>query len=89
MEIISPDQSAFLPLRLILDNILLTHETLEWAEHTNQLLVILKLDFSKAYNMVNLNFLFQAMNKLGLLHEFIKLTSLCQDKRSLNSTFRN
>jgi hypothetical protein len=35
MEIISPDQSAFLPLRFILDNVLLTHETLEWAEYSN------------------------------------------------------
>jgi hypothetical protein len=48
MEIISQDQSAFLPLRFILDNILLTHETIDWAEHSGQLLVFLKLDFSKA-----------------------------------------
>jgi hypothetical protein len=37
MEIIDFDQSAFLPMRFILDNIMQTHETLEWAEHTNHL----------------------------------------------------
>lgn len=30
-EIIGDDQSAFLPGRFILDNIMLTHETLDWA----------------------------------------------------------
>jgi hypothetical protein len=36
MEIICPDQTAFLPLRFILDTIFLTHETLAVAKRTNQ-----------------------------------------------------
>jgi hypothetical protein len=36
MEIVSFDWLVFLPMRFILDNILLTHETLEWANHMNQ-----------------------------------------------------
>jgi hypothetical protein len=31
-DIISPEQTAFLPLRFILDNIILTQETLHWAK---------------------------------------------------------
>lgn len=34
-EIIDPDQMAFLSLRFILDNILLTHKTIEWAVESN------------------------------------------------------
>jgi hypothetical protein len=76
MEIINPDQSAFLPLRFILDNVLLTQETLEWAEYSNQPLVFLKLDFSKAYDTVDLPFLFGAMAKFGFPAEFIDTTKL-------------
>ena len=53
MELISPDQSAFLPLRFILDNLLTTQEIMAWAESSNQPLIFLKLDFSKAYDMVD------------------------------------
>lgn len=48
MEIISHNQSAFLPMRFILDNLFLTQETLDWADQSNQDLIFLKLDFSKA-----------------------------------------
>jgi hypothetical protein len=76
MEIISLDQSAFLPMRFILDNILLTHETIEWAEYSNQPLIFFKLDFSKAYDMVDHTFLFGAMEKFGFPREFVGMTSL-------------
>jgi hypothetical protein len=52
MEVINLDQSAFLPLRVILDNILLTQEMMSWAKQSRQSLLFLKLDFSKAYDMV-------------------------------------
>lgn len=48
MDIISLDQSAFLPMRFILDNLLPTLETMAWAEQSEQALLFLKLDFSKA-----------------------------------------
>jgi hypothetical protein len=57
MEMISFDQSAFFPMRFILDNILLTSETMVWVEQTGQPFIFLKLDFSKAYDMVDWGFL--------------------------------
>jgi hypothetical protein len=66
MEVISLDQSTFLPMRFILDNILMTQETLEWADYSNQPLLFLKLDFSKAYDMVDLQFLFGAFQRSSL-----------------------
>jgi hypothetical protein len=56
MELISLDQSAFLPMRFILDNIFLTQETITYAKQTHQPLLFLKLDFSKAYDKVDLSF---------------------------------
>jgi hypothetical protein len=76
MDIISPDQSAFLPLRFILDNILLTEETMAWADFSGQPLLFLKLDFSKAYDMLEWDFLFEAMVAIGLPAVFLKFVSL-------------
>jgi hypothetical protein len=76
MEVISSDQSAFLPLRFILDNIFLTHETIAHAKKSNQPLVFLKLDFSKAYDRIDLAFLFLAMERFGFPVEFFKMVKL-------------
>ena len=44
---------GFLPLKVILDNILLTHGTIQWAKESHQDSIFLKLDFSKAYDRVD------------------------------------
>ena len=76
MEVMSFDQLAFLPMRFILDNILLTHEIMEWAKYTGQPLIFLKLDFSKAYYMVDWSFLFQTMGAIGIPQGFIHMTKI-------------
>ena len=75
-EVINHDQSAFLPMCFILDNILLTHETISHAQHSSQPLLFLKLEFSKAYDWVDLHFLFQAMQAMGFPNEFTAMTHL-------------
>jgi hypothetical protein len=52
-EVISEEQSAFLPPRYILDNVLVIHKTIQWACESEQEMVPLKLDFRKAYDMVS------------------------------------
>jgi hypothetical protein len=76
IELISPDQSAFLPMRYILDNIVLTQETINWAKVSKQPLLLLKLDFAKAFDRVSWSFLFHAMEALGFDQTFVKLTKL-------------
>ena len=76
MDVISPDQLAFLPLRFILDNLLITQETMAWEESSNQPLIFLKLDFSKAYDMVDWQCMYKIMEKLGFPQVFIKMVSL-------------
>ena len=70
--VISPEQTTFLPLRFILDNIVLTQETLYWAKASKQPTVFLKLDLSKAYHKVLWEFLFRTMHKMNVSTRFTK-----------------
>lgn len=76
MEVIDSDQTAFLPLRLILDNIYLTHESIQWAKELHQNLIFLKLDFSIAYDRVDWTFMFQVVEKLEMPSSFINMIIL-------------
>ena len=51
-------------------------ETLAWAEFSNQSLLFLKLDFSKAYDMVEWGCLFKIMSAMGFSEEFIGMVQL-------------
>lgn len=72
---ILPSQTAFVKNRCILDNVLLAYEAVHWSRESNQSTVILLLDFEKAYDRVNWQFLESAMEKLGFSAEWIKWTS--------------
>ena len=67
-QLISPTQSAFVPGRLITDNVLAAYETFN-AMHIrkkgNKGALALKLDVSKAYDRVEWDFLKGMMIKLG------------------------
>ena len=75
-KLISPDQSAYLQNRFILDNITLTQETLSWVKKSRQDTIFLKLDFSKAFDRVNWLFLFKIMAKMGFPIPFINMVKL-------------
>jgi hypothetical protein len=66
MKVISLDQTTFLLLQFILDNVLLIHKTLDWVKRFRQHVVFLELDFSKAYDKVSYDFLFKVLEKLGM-----------------------
>ncbi|XP_062014134.1 uncharacterized protein LOC133730589 [Rosa rugosa] len=78
--IISPFQSAFVPGRLITDNILvanemahLVHNKREGAER----LMALKLDLSKAYDRMEWVFLRKVMNRFGFPQRWIDMVMAC------------
>jgi hypothetical protein len=48
----------FFQLRFILDNVMVQHETIAWARESHQDFMMLKLDFTKAYDVVSCRFLF-------------------------------
>ncbi|KAH9734317.1 reverse transcriptase domain-containing protein [Citrus sinensis] len=79
-KIISPSQSAFIPNRLITDNIIVGYECLHKIRHCKSKrngLIALKLDVSKAYDRLEWNFLEQTLEKLGFSQQWISLIMRC------------
>jgi hypothetical protein len=64
-RITKPSQSAFLPGRYILDGVVVLHETVHELKRRKQSGIILKLDFEKAYDKVNWEFLLQVLSMRG------------------------
>ncbi|XP_022013816.1 uncharacterized protein LOC110913282 [Helianthus annuus] len=56
-SITSVTQSAFLSGRFILDGLLIINEIMAWAKKNNKRIFLMKIDFEKAYDNVNWDFL--------------------------------
>jgi hypothetical protein len=83
-SIIRPSQTGFVEGRCILDNTFLAQEAQDWAKESNQDLVLLLLDFKKAFNRIEWNFLFEALAKLGFRSQWIRwVSSLYQSASSV------
>ena len=79
-HVISPAQSAFIPNRLITDNIIIGYECLHKIRHSKGKkngLVALKLDISKAYDRVEWHFLEKTTLKLGFSNKWVELIMGC------------
>jgi hypothetical protein len=79
-KIISPNQSAFVPGRLITDNILLAYECTHFMKNKyrgKDGYATIKLDMSKAYDRVKWSFIEKMLRKLGFTEQWIKLVMVC------------
>jgi len=63
-SLIRPNQIRFIKGKSIIDNIFLAYEAMDWAIESNQSMVMLLLDFEKAYDMVEWGFLERTLNKI-------------------------
>ncbi len=63
---------GFVEGRSILDNIFMAQEALGWAEENEQDLVFLLLDFEKAFDHIEWNFLFLALTRLGFSNKWVR-----------------
>ncbi|XP_026451440.1 uncharacterized protein LOC113351717 [Papaver somniferum] len=76
-NIISQNQSAFIPKRIISDNILLANEAIYSVNHNEKVesTAAIKLDMSKAYDKLEWTFLEKVLRKMGLAENWIKLSN--------------
>ncbi|XP_059436088.1 uncharacterized protein LOC132169016 [Corylus avellana] len=79
-HIISQTQSAFIPGRLITDNVLAAYETLHTMHSRmrgKQGYMAVKIDMSKAYDQVEWGFLKVVMERMGFTRNWIELIMQC------------
>ena len=78
--VIDESQSAFVPGRLITDNVLVASETMHCIDQRKKgkdALMAIKLDMSKAYNRVEWVYLEAMMRRLGFHEKWISLIMMC------------
>ena len=79
-EVISGNQSAFVPGRMITDNVLiyyeLSHYLMNKRSGTDGFAAV-KADMSKAYDRVEWSFLEAMMMRMGFSRRFVKLIMKC------------
>jgi hypothetical protein len=79
-ELVTPNQSAFVPGRLITDNALIAFECLHFIEQNkddDKNFCAYKLDLSKAYDRVDWGYLRRSMERMGFSHKWINWIMEC------------
>jgi hypothetical protein len=79
-HVISSNQSAFIPGRLITDNVLVAFEAMHTMDRRmkgREGYMALKLDMNKAYDRVEWNFLESILQKLGFAEKVVRLMMTC------------
>jgi len=59
------------------DGVLVINEVVDWAKNSNQEVLILKVDFEKAYDSVEWSFLMYMMKRVGLSRKWIAWMQAC------------
>jgi hypothetical protein len=76
--IISPNQTAFIPNRSIVENVLLAQEVVKnYHKNEGKLRCTIKVDLMKAYDSVDLEFVLQCLISLGAHLKFINWICEC------------
>ena len=78
--VIDEAQSAFVPVRFIMDNVLVVFETMhniDQRKKGKEALMTIKLDISKAYDKVKWVYLEAMMKKIGFHDKWISLMMMC------------
>jgi hypothetical protein len=64
-RLVAPEQNAFIQGRYILESVVIAHEIVHSLNKNKEPGVIIKLDYEKAYDRVNLDFLFEIFKARG------------------------
>jgi hypothetical protein len=83
-EVISETQSAFISGRQILDGILIANEIVDEAKRKKKEALLFKVDFEKAYDSVDWNYLDFVMEKMGFHEKWRSWMSECLKSASIS-----
>ncbi|MCI11439.1 LINE-1 reverse transcriptase like, partial [Trifolium medium] len=83
-KLISKVQSAFLPNRQILDGVLVINEVIDMAKRRKDKCLLFKVDFERAYDTVNWNFLEYMMVRMGFAEGWRRWIRACVFQSSMS-----
>ncbi|GJU05487.1 RNA-directed DNA polymerase, eukaryota, reverse transcriptase zinc-binding domain protein [Tanacetum coccineum] len=83
-SVISPNQSAFIEGRQILDGCLIANKIIKMASIEKLKLLLFKDDFKKAFDSVNWNFLLDIMRQMGFSSKWRNWIASCLSSASIS-----
>ncbi|GJX89545.1 putative RNA-directed DNA polymerase, eukaryota, reverse transcriptase zinc-binding domain protein [Tanacetum coccineum] len=83
-KIISPNQTAFIKGRQILDEVLVANEVIDYAQLTDLKLLLFKVDFAKAFDNVRWEFLLDVINQMGFSSKLLNWIRGCLISASIS-----
>ncbi|GKB77058.1 putative RNA-directed DNA polymerase, eukaryota, reverse transcriptase zinc-binding domain protein [Tanacetum coccineum] len=82
--IVSPNQTAFIKGRQILDDVLVANEVIDYALNSDTNLLVFKVDFAKAFDSVRWEFLLDTMKQMGFSAKWVSWISGCLQSASIS-----
>jgi hypothetical protein len=82
-ELISQNQTTFIKGRYILESVVSAHEIIHDVAHSSQSSFIFKLDYEKAYDEVNREFMFKMLESRGFSPIWIRILKSLLDNGSV------
>ncbi|GJR04155.1 putative RNA-directed DNA polymerase, eukaryota, reverse transcriptase zinc-binding domain protein [Tanacetum coccineum] len=76
-SVVSEVQTAYVKGRQIIDGPLMVNEIISWASKRNERLFLFKVDFEKAFDSLDWNFLDNVMQQMGFSHNWRKWIRGC------------
>jgi hypothetical protein len=76
-SVISPNQSAFIKGRNLVDSVVIVNEVVDWAKKHKKECMIFKVDFEKAYDSVDWGFLVYMLRRCGFGEKWIEWMQAC------------
>ncbi|XP_071687637.1 uncharacterized protein [Rutidosis leptorrhynchoides] len=83
-KIIGSEQTAFLKGRNILDSVLIANEIIDELKRKKQKGLIFKVDFEKAFDCIEWDFLFNTMKSLGFGIKWISFIKACLSSSTIS-----